>query len=158
MKSYGFVAILIAMLVITSSCASQDGMPDPALIEAEIAEARVEEQELVRNTIQDPGRAEIFVGLLEERDRLLERLAKQHSTHRHQLAELSADYSAERREFERLLATFNHDRRSAQDELIDLVNRMKLATKADEWRTISAFQVKRVDPRQIVFRERAGER
>jgi ribosomal protein L17 len=131
-------------------------MPDPELIEQVIADARVDELELVRETIADPGRAQAFISLLEERDRLLERFAEQHSTHKQLITELSRDYQAERGEFEALLATFNRNRDSAQKELIELVARMKQATNTEEWRKISAFQTKRLNLRQIVYRETAA--
>ena len=61
MKAYqGLLIVGIAILAVTLlSCASLKQPPDPAQIQAQIAEAREQEIELVRATVADPGRAEL---------------------------------------------------------------------------------------------------
>jgi hypothetical protein len=73
------------------------------------------------------------------------------------LATLSEDYDARREDFEALLANFNRRRELAQKEIVDLVTAMKEATTADEWNTISRFQLKRLDPRKLVYGAAARE-
>lgn len=146
--------ILIGSLI--ASCASQKSAPDPARIAEEIAQSRAEELDLVRSAISDPGRAETFVGLLAERDRLLDRVAAEVGEHRDRMAALNADYAAERSDFEALLADYNRRRAAAQTEFVDLITGMKQSTTADEWKVISDFQLDRLNARQLAYRELAG--
>jgi hypothetical protein len=150
--SQGILVVAIAMLAVTLlSCASLRQPPDPEKVRAQIAEAREQEIELVRNTIADPGRAERLLELLTERDRLVKEHAQRVIEHRERIAALAADYDAGREDFEALLADFNRQRASAQKETIDLVDAMKAATTPDEWKVISRFQLKRLEPRKLVY-------
>jgi flagellar motility protein MotE (MotC chaperone) len=139
------------VLVLLASCATLKQAPDPVELRAQIAEAREQEVELVRATVTDPVRAERFVELLRERDRLVEEHAGRLIAHRRKIAALTADYDARREDFEALLADFNRQRESAQQETIDLVAAMKGATTAEEWKTIARFQLKRLDQRKLVY-------
>ena len=145
------VAATIAGLVLLAACAALTRAPDPAKVKAQIAEAREQELALVRATVADPGRAERFIELLGERDRLVEKHARLLSAHREKMAVLAADYDARREDFEAQLTTFNRQRAAAQKETIDVVAAMKAATTADEWKTISKFQLKRLEPRKLVY-------
>jgi hypothetical protein len=138
-------------VILLVSCATLGQPPDPAKVQAQIAEAREREFELVHDTVADAERAERFVELLRERDRLLEQHARLLVAHRENMAALTANYDARREDFEALLADFNRQRAAAQKETIDLVAAMKAATTADEWKTISRFQLKRLEPRKLVY-------
>ena len=133
------------------SCAGLRQPPDPAKVQMKIAAAREKEIALVRETVSEPARAERFVELLGERDRLVEKHAKHVIEHREKMAVLAADYDAEREEFEALLTEFNRQRALAQKETIDLVVAMKATTTADEWKAISRFQLKRLQPRELIY-------
>jgi hypothetical protein len=141
----------VCVVVLLASCATLTQPPDPAKVQAQIAEAREQEVEVVLATVADPVRAEHFVELLRERDRLVEEHARRLNAYRKKVADLTADYDARREDFEALLADFNRQRASAQMETIDLLAAMKGATTADEWKTISSFQLKRLDPRKLVY-------
>ena len=147
---FAATACLLGILLL-ASCATLGQPPDPAKVQAQIAEAREQEIELVRATVADPLRAERLLDLLRERDRLVDEHARHLIAHRQKLAALTEDYDARREEFEALLADFNRQRESAQKETIDLVAEMKAATTADEWKTISRFQLKRLDTRKLVY-------
>lgn len=154
MKTSGGVFLAAATLVglvLLASCATLTRAPDPGKVRAQIAEDREQELALVRATVADPGRAERFIELLAERDRLVEEHAGRLAAHREKMAVLTADYDARREDYETLLAAFNRQRALAQKETIDLVAAMKAATTADEWNTISKFQLKRLDPRKLVY-------
>ena len=144
---------IIATLAVLplASCATLKQAPDPGKVKAQIAEARAQERALVRSTVADPARAERFLELLAERDRLVEKHASRLVAHREKMAALAADYDARREDFEVLLASFNRQREAAQKETIDLVADMKAATTADEWAVISKFQLKRLEPRKLVY-------
>ena len=145
------VTACLFVVVLLASCATLTQPPDPAKVQAQIAESRAQEIELVRATVADPVRAERFVELLRKRDRLVEEHAGRLIAYRKKVAALTADYDARREEFDSLLADFNRQRESAQQETIDLVAAMKGATTADEWKTISRFQLKQLDPRKLVY-------
>jgi flagellar motility protein MotE (MotC chaperone) len=140
----------IALCLLTS-CVTLSQSPDPAEVQARIAAAREQEIELVRATVADPGRAERFIALLREREGLVEAHAERLAAHRKRIAALAADYDARREDFEAVLAEFNRQRAAAQQETIDLVAAMKEATTADEWAIISKFQLKRLEPRKLVY-------
>lgn len=138
-------------VVLLISCTTLGQPPDPAKVQAQIIDAREQEIALVRATVADTGRSERFMELLRERDRLVEKHARLLVAHRERMAALTADYDARREDFEALLADFNKQRATAQKETIDLVAAMKAATTADEWKTISKFQLKRLEPRKLVY-------
>jgi hypothetical protein len=142
------------MLVI-AACSLLDtalrAAPDPAEVEREIAASKAAELELVRTTISDPARTERFIDLLAQREQLLKRFVGQIVDHRKRMMELNADYNAERGDFETQLADYNRKRALAQQELVDLIAAMKQTTTADEWREIAAFQLDRLDPRQLAY-------
>ena len=145
----------LAGFVLLASCTTLQRAPDPLKVQAQIAEAREQELALVRATIADPGRAERFIELLRERDRLVAEHAGHLVAHRQRIAALTADYDARREDFEALLADFNRQRVVAQSETIDLVAAMKAATTAREWKAISKFQLKRLEQRKLVYGEAA---
>lgn len=145
------VAATAAGVVLLASCVTVKQAPDPAKVQAQIAAAREQELALVRETVADSARAARFIELLRERDRLVEKHARLLVAHREKVALLAADYDARREDFETLLAEFNRQRAAAQKETIDLVAAMKAATTADEWKTISKFQLKRLEPRKLVY-------
>ncbi len=150
--SQGILVFGIAILAVSLlSCASLRQLPDPEEIRAQIAEAREQEIELVRATVADPERAERLLELLVERDHLVSKHAKRVIEHRERIAALTADYDARREDFEALLADFNRQRAAAQKETIDLVAAMKAATTAEEWKVIARFQLKRLEPRKLVY-------
>jgi flagellar motility protein MotE (MotC chaperone) len=147
----GMLPVTLVGLVLLASCDTLTRAPDPGKVQAQIAEAREQELALVRATVVDPGRAERFIELLVERDRLVEEHARLLAAHREKMAVLAADYDARREDFEALLTDFNRQRAVAQKETIDLVAAMKAATTADEWETISKFQLKRLELRKLVY-------
>lgn len=153
----GFPALIaLPVTVVLASCAILERAPDPARVRAQIAEARTQEIELVRQTIADPERVERFIDLLGERDRLVEVFVQRISEHRREITAMSSDYDARREDFERLLSDFNRQRASAQRETIELVAAMKAATTVEEWEIIAEFQLKRLHPRQLGYGQAEG--
>ena len=149
--SVPIAGLLLVALVLLNSCASLRQSPDPARVLAKIAEYREQEIQLVHSTVADPDRADRFIALLAERDRMAGEYVERITEHREKLAALAADYDARREDFESLLAEFNRRRAAAQQETIELVAAMKAATTAEEWDTISEFQLKRLDLRQLTY-------
>lgn len=145
-------AAVMAFALFMVACSFRSAPPDPAQLERQIADARVEELALARATIPDQERASQFIELLTARDQLLDRLVDDVSQHREAMARLNADYDAERSEFEALLADYNQKRAAAQRSLVDLMLKMKQTTTDDEWRVIARFQANRLDIRQMTYR------
>jgi len=149
-------AMVLLGMVLLPSCAILERPPDPAKVRELIAEARIEEIELVRRTIADPTREQRLIELLGERDRMVDAYAKRISEHRQKLAALNANYDARREDFAELLADFNRQRTSAQQETIELVGAMKAVTTPAEWEIIAEFQLQRLHPLQLSYGQAEG--
>jgi hypothetical protein len=153
------VAVLTAMtLTLLPACASRKEAPDPIKVQEEIAEYRNQELELVRTTVLDDQRADHLIQLIGKRDQLISGYVKEIQTYRKKMAELNADYDAERRSFDELMGNYNIRRSAAQQELIDLIADMKRTTTPEEWKAISKFQLKRLNPRTLAYSQaQAGD-
>ena len=150
------LSVLVAIIASISflllpACASRNEAPDPIKVQEEIAEYRNQELELVRITVADHDRADRLIQLLGERDRLISDHTKEINVYREQISALNADYNAKREIFDTLMAGYNNQRATAQKELIALIGAMKKETKAEEWKIISKFQLKRLHPRQLSY-------
>jgi hypothetical protein len=147
------VAAVITALTLTllPACASHEEAPDPIKVQEEIAEYRDQELELVRTTVLDDQRADQLIQLIGKRDLLISGYVQEIQTYRKKMAELNADYDAERKSFDELMSNYNIRRSAAQQELIDLIADMKMATTPEEWKAISKFQLKRLNPRTLVY-------
>lgn len=152
-RAYLSCLLTTAVVLSIAACSFQKTAPDPAEIERQIADAKAEELDLVRATIDDPERTTRFIDLLAERDRLIDDFVDDVARHRSAMARLDADYDAERSDFEALLAEFNTKRAAAQGAYIDLVAEMKETTSGNEWKKIAAFQAGRLEARQLAYRD-----
>jgi len=152
------IAIVITVIVVfvLAACVSRNEAPDPVAVQEQIAEYRAREIDLVRSTVLDTGRAERLVALLGERDRLISRHVKEINAYREEISALNADYDAQRESFDVLLNQYNKQRTAAQQEIITLLATMKKETTVDEWKILSKFQLKRLDPRQTGYRQTQG--
>lgn len=152
-------AVLTALtLALLPACASRKEAPDPLKVQAEIAEYRSQELELVRTTVLDDQRANQLIQLISERDRLISGYVKEIQTYRKKMAELNAGYDTERKSLDDLMSNYNIRRSAAQQELVDLIADMKMATTPEEWKVISKFQLKRLNPRTLVYSQtQAGD-
>ncbi len=153
--------VLIATLAAVTllhlpACASRKEAPDPAAVQEQIAEYRAQEIDLVRSTVLDDDRADRFITLLGKRDRLISDHVKEIVAYRKEISALNADYDAQRESFNELLSKYNNQRESAQREIVALIADMKKEITADEWKVISKYQLKRLNPRQIGYSQAAG--
>jgi peptidoglycan hydrolase CwlO-like protein len=152
---------LIAALVTISflllpACASRKEAPDPVKVQEQIAEYRSQELDLVRSTVSDEERAERLIDLLADRDRLIARHTKEIGAHREEMSALNADYNARRESFDEQMTGYNNQRATAQKEFVSLIEAMKKQTTAEEWKTISTYQLKRLDPRELTYGQSSG--
>jgi hypothetical protein len=150
------IAATAILVLVLAACASRKEAPDPVAVQEQIAEYRAQEIELVRSTVVDDDRAARLIALLGERDRLISDHVEEITTHRKEVAALNADYDAERESFDALLIKYNEQRESAQREIVALIAAMKNETTADEWKILSKYQLKRLDPRQTGYRQAPG--
>jgi len=150
------IASTALFVLVLAACASRKEAPDPAAVQEQIAEYRVEEIDLVRSTVLDVDRAERLIALLGERDQLVSDHVKEIVAHRAEVSALNADYNAERESFDVLLNKYNKQRESAQREIVALIAAMKKETTADEWKVISKYQLKRLNPRQTGYQQASG--
>jgi hypothetical protein len=137
-------------------CASRKEAPDPVKVQEQLAEYRSQELELVRSTVSDEERAGRLIDLLADRDRLIARHTKEIGAHREEMSALNADYNARRESFDEQMTGYNNQRATAQKEFVSLIKAMKKQTTAEEWKTISTYQLKRLDPRELTYGQSSG--
>ena len=145
------LAVVMVPTLLAAACALQPATPDPAQVEARVAEFREEERALILETVADSGRAERLLTLLDERDRLIGDSTRAIRDHRGRMARLNADYHAPREQFDALLAAYNEQRSRMQLRFVDVIGRMKAETTAAEWKVIARFQLKNLNPRRLVY-------
>ena len=150
------IAIIAIVALVLAACASRKEAPDPAAVQEQVAEYRAAEIDLIRSTVLDDYRADRLIALLGERDRLISEHVSEIIAYRKEMSALNADYDAERESFDVLLNNYNKQRESAQREFVALIATMKEETTVDEWKVISKYQLKRIDPRQTGYRKVQG--
>ena len=150
------IAIIAIVALVLAACASRKDAPDPAAVQEQVAEYRAAEIDLIRSTVLDDDRAERLIALLGERDRLISDHVNEIIAYRKDMSALNANYDAERESFDVLLDNYNKQRESAQREIVAVLATMKKETTVDEWKIISKYQLKRLNLRQIGYREVQG--
>ncbi len=148
-----FTAISILML---PSCSSPKKAPDPVKVQAKIAEYRSQELDLVRSTVLDEVRAERLIELLTDRDEFIAEYTKVIIAHRQDMTALNADYNAQRESFDLAVSGYNDQRARGQEAFSSLLKAMKQETTAEEWKVISKFQIKRLEPRGLTYNQPSG--
>ena len=150
------VAITTLAILVLAACASRKEAPDIAAVQDQIAEHRAQEIDLVRSTVLDDDRADRFIALLDKRDQLISRHVEEIVAYRKGFSALNADFDAERESFNVLVSRYNTQRESTQREIVALIVDMKKETTVDEWKIISKYQIKRVNPRQTTYSQTSG--
>ena len=140
------IIVLVLLVIIAPGCSKQ--APDPAQL-------RADETTLIQATVTDPARAERLLGLLEERDRLIEETTAMLQQYRRELKAINADYDASREIVIEMVDQYNRDRAQKQLRFIDLIAQMKAATTAAEWQVIAEFQLGNFKARQLLRGERS---
>lgn len=152
-----FIAAFAAMLfLVLSACASQKEPADPVKEQAQITESRNKERALIQSTVADQQRAGRVIELLADRDRLIADHAQEVNAYRERMVALNADYTAQRDSFDALIASYNRQRANAQRDLFALIEAMKQETTVEEWKVISAYQLKALDPRKLIYSQVSG--
>jgi hypothetical protein len=139
-----FAALIQACATFTEITASRQG-------DQTSSTAHSEELRLVGDIIKDADRAEQFLRLITERDRLIDIYSAEVEEHRSRMSALNSNYRAERKDFEVLLTNYHRKRVDSQQELVNLIDAMKQLTTPDEWKEISRFQIRHFNPRHMTY-------
>ena len=146
----------LAFAVLASGCALRKGPPDPAKVQQKIAAAKEAERALVKRSVADADRANRLVELLAERDRVVAAHGDAVAAYRERMRAMNADYDTAPERLAEAVAAYNTQRQRLQSELAELIAEMKAATTADEWKTIAKYELKKLDPRELVYAPAGG--
>ena len=150
------VALAVVVLMLLPACAGRKGPPDPEKIQRKMTATLEGEKELIRSKIASPERADSLIALLDDRDRLVAEHTKTVADYRDQMKALNADYDAERSDFDDAVAAYNENRAKWQSEYVDLIGTMKAEASADEWKAIAKYQLGKLNPREMAYKEAGG--
>ncbi|MDH3743653.1 MAG: hypothetical protein OES47_00965 [Acidobacteriota bacterium] len=150
------VTLAVAALVLLPACALRKGPPDPAKVQRKMNATLEGEKALIRSTVSNSENADKLIALLADRDRLVAEQAETVGAYRDRMKALNADYSANRSDFDQAVADYNGDRMRLQGELVALIDAMKKETTADEWKAVSKYQLKKLNPREMAYKEAGG--
>ena len=156
-RRLGGAILLLALLPMPLTGCASGGPVDASEAEARLSAVRADEIELIRSTVPEQERVERLMLLLEERNQLLAGHTQALRRHRERIYKLNADYDTDRESFEKALAAFNEARQQAQLEFAGWTQAMKKETSSQEWKVISKYQLKRLDPRTLVYSRVPGE-
>ena len=123
-----------------------------ALPPADPAQLRADETALVQATVAEPARAQRLLELIEQRDRLVDETRALLARYRREMKAVNADYDSSREVVVEMIDYYNRDRAKKQLAFIDLISKMKRTTTADEWAVIADFQLRRFNPRELLYR------
>ena len=154
--SQRILTMLCALMALATLVGCSFGASDPVKEQEQVAEYRSEELDLVRSTVLDEDRAERLVALLADRDRMMADYTKVIETHRQEMTALNADYSARRESFDLLVIGYNDKRAAAQQGFTALLDAMKQETTAEEWKIISGYSLKKLEPRGLIYNLLSG--
>ena len=76
--------------------------------------------------------------------------------YRERMRSLNADYEATRESFDQAVTAYNEERQANQRRWLDLIDRMKKETTAEEWKALSRYQLKKLDPRELTYAPGGG--
>ena len=150
------VALAVAALVLLPACAGRKGPPDPEKIQRKMTATLEGEKELIRSKVASPERANALIALLDDRDRLIAEHAKTVADYRDRMKALNADYGAERESFEEAISDYNENRAESQREFVELIDAMKKEATAEEWKAIAKYQIKKLNPRDLAYKQAGG--
>lgn len=146
----------LAFAVLASGCALRKGPPDPAKVQQKITAAKEAERALVERTVEDADRVARLAELLAERDRIVAAHGDAVVGYRGRMRALNADYDATPEQLAEAVDGYNTERQQLQTELAELIAAMKAATTAEEWKAIAKYELKKLEPRELVYGPAGG--
>ena len=150
---YSKLTAAFCVVLLLSSCSLFNRESDPVDVEQRLAQSLEDERELVQSVITDKERADRFITLIDARDQLVREQTEAMKQHRDLVAAISADYHATRDYFDASFRVYNAARDSKQREYLAVVVAMKDTTTAKEWKAISKYQLKSLNPRELAYKD-----
>ena len=138
-----------AILLITAGCGFRSTATDPAALTAQFETARQNERALITKIVEDPQRSNTLLMLLDERDQTVAAHADTVAAYIDNMRTLNANYDAQQAEFEQLFTAYRTKRQTYQQDLVNIIQRMKSSTTAKEWKQLAKFQLNELNPRKI---------
>ena len=152
----GVTLATLAFAVLASGCALRKGPPDPAKVQQKITAAKEAERALVERTVADADRAARLAELLTERDRIVAEHGDAVAAYRERMRALNADYDTTAEQLAEAVTAYNTQRFGLQTELAELIAEMKATTTAVEWKAIARYELKKLEPRELVYGPAGG--
>lgn len=149
--SISITSTVVLTALLLAGCDFAREPPEPQKIQEQLAIYRKQEQNMILATVADPDRADRLLALIAERDELIAHASSTINTFRDQMTALNADYHADRASFKTLVASYSSQREVVQRRFVAVIGQMKAVATPDEWRDISRFQTKQLNPRQLVY-------
>ena len=146
----------MATLILLPACAGRKGAPDPAKVQEKMTATLDGEKELIRSTVASAERADSLIALLDERDRLVVEHVETVRGYRERMMALNADYGAGREDFEEAISGYNKERSEAQRQFVELIDAMKKEATAEEWKVVAKYQIKKLNPRELAYKQAGG--
>ena len=152
----GTTVALVAAVLLLPGCALRKGPPDPAKVQRKMEAQLSSERALIEETVADSEAAARLIELLDDRDRLVAQHAESIRSYRERMRSLNADYNAGREDFDQALAEYNEQRRESQRAFAELIDEMKKEASPEEWKAIAKYQIKKLNPRELVYGQPGG--
>ena len=76
--------------------------------------------------------------------------------YRGRMRALNADYDTTTEQLAAAVTEYNEQRFGLQTELAELIAEMKAATTAEEWKAIAKYQLKKLEPRELIYGPAGG--
>ena len=153
---YSKLTAVFCVVLLLNSCSLFNRESDPVKVEQQLAQALEGERELVQSVITDEERADRFIALIDARGRLAREQTEATKQQRDRIAAISTDYQTTREDFAAAFRAYNGARENNQREYLAVVAAMKDMTTAEEWKVISKFQLKSLNPRQLAYKDIGG--
>lgn len=147
---------ILGLAVVLPGCSLRKGPPDPAQVQRKVEAAKDAERSLIERTIQDADRSGRLLELLGERDRIVAAHVDAVVAYRGQMRTLNANYDTTAEQLSEAVAEYNTQRQGLQTELAELIEAMKAQTTVAEWKAIAKYQIKKLEPRELVYGPAGG--
>jgi membrane-bound lytic murein transglycosylase len=134
MKKIGiWLPWLFCLTILLSGCSHQ---PKPSAVDT--AKAVFDERRAaVRSEIKDPAKAAQGSELVDQLERLVKEASNDRKAHDDRIRSLNANYDATEEEFQAAFREFNVRQKDRQDRLLEINQRAKDITTAEEWKALA---------------------
>lgn len=129
---------LVAVTLTMAGCAGHQGHGMGMHSgEAELEQGITETNEMVDQTVKDPGKAKQAKAILQDRVAENKRFAQTMRGFHEQMAVLNADYDAKPEQFTKILDDMNNARMASATKILGLRFKMRALLTAQEWNELT---------------------